>query len=52
MQLTGLRGRAGSKNNLLESSYYPRPPLRPPLRINVSRAGNNGGDMTWGAIIR
>ena len=53
MQLTGLRGRAGSKNNLLDSnSYYPSRPPRPPLRVNVSRAGNNGGDVTWGAIIR
>lgn len=55
MQLTGLRGRAGSKNNLLENPYYPssRPPLRPPLRVNVlPRAGINGGDVTWGAIIR
>ena len=52
MQLTGLRGRAGSKNNLLDSnSYYPARPPRPPLRVNVSR-GNNGGDVTWGAIIR
>jgi hypothetical protein len=54
MQLTGLRGRAGSKNNLLDSnSYYPssRPP-RPPLRLNVSRAGNNGVDVSWSAIVR
>lgn len=52
MQLTGLRGRAGSKNNLLDSNYFPARPPRPALRVQVSRGGNNGGEVSWSAIFR